>query len=201
LLGACHLALSEQQDSSIPHPEWATEEPFGKASARLPRQRVFRLRCNPPRGVPDLKVAICQNLTLAHLSVNPSRGPQDSACAPGPDTYRPCSAAKAGHNEPARLTSRPVPYARGDGRDRRNNRHSLRSAPSPRVGPDWRSPRRAAQADAGAVRTGLRRPAHRKRRQYEEKAVYLSPHSMLLHELMRYAIEHGLGHRTWAWPR
>ena len=32
-----------------------------------------------------------------------------------------------------------------------------------------------------------------KRRQYEEKAVYLSPHSKLLHDLMRYAIEHGLG--------
>jgi len=39
-----------------------------------------------------------------------------------------------------------------------------------------------------------------KRRQYEEKAVYLSPHSKLLHELMRYAIEHGLGRDDRFWP-
>jgi integrase len=39
-----------------------------------------------------------------------------------------------------------------------------------------------------------------KRRQYEEKAVYLSPHSRLLHELMRYAIEHGFGRDDRFWP-
>ena len=39
-----------------------------------------------------------------------------------------------------------------------------------------------------------------KRCQYEEKAVYLSPHSTLLHELMRYAIEHGLGRDDRFWP-
>jgi integrase len=39
-----------------------------------------------------------------------------------------------------------------------------------------------------------------KRRQYAEKAVYLSPHSKLLHELMRYAIEHGLGRDDFFWP-
>lgn len=31
-----------------------------------------------------------------------------------------------------------------------------------------------------------------KRRQYEEKPVYLRPHSALLGDLMRYAIEYGL---------
>jgi len=39
-----------------------------------------------------------------------------------------------------------------------------------------------------------------KRRQYEEKAVYLSPQSKLLHELMRYTIEHGLGRDDRFWP-
>jgi len=39
-----------------------------------------------------------------------------------------------------------------------------------------------------------------KRRQYEEKAVYLSPQSKLLHELMRYAIEHGFGRDDRFWP-
>jgi integrase len=39
-----------------------------------------------------------------------------------------------------------------------------------------------------------------KRRQYEEKAVYFSPHSALLGELMRYAIEHGLGRDDRFWP-
>jgi integrase len=39
-----------------------------------------------------------------------------------------------------------------------------------------------------------------KRRQYEEKAVYLSPHSALLSDLMRYAIEHGLARDDRFWP-
>lgn len=39
-----------------------------------------------------------------------------------------------------------------------------------------------------------------KRREYEEKAVYLSPHSALLNELMRYAIEHGLRRDDRYWP-
>jgi len=39
-----------------------------------------------------------------------------------------------------------------------------------------------------------------KRRQYEEKAVYFSPHSVLLNNLMRYAIEHGLGRDDRFWP-
>jgi len=39
-----------------------------------------------------------------------------------------------------------------------------------------------------------------KRRQYEDKAVYLSPHSALLGDLMRYAIEHGLGRDDRFWP-
>jgi integrase len=39
-----------------------------------------------------------------------------------------------------------------------------------------------------------------KRRQYEEKAVYFSPHSALLGDLMRYAIEHGLARDDRFWP-
>jgi integrase len=39
-----------------------------------------------------------------------------------------------------------------------------------------------------------------KRRQYEEKAVYLNPRSPLLHDLLRYAVEHGLGRDTRYWP-
>jgi integrase len=39
-----------------------------------------------------------------------------------------------------------------------------------------------------------------KRRQYEEKAVYLNPHSSLLHELLRYAVEHGLARDDRYWP-
>jgi integrase len=39
-----------------------------------------------------------------------------------------------------------------------------------------------------------------KRRQYEEKAVYLSPQSKLLHDLLRYAIEHGLARDDRFWP-
>lgn len=39
-----------------------------------------------------------------------------------------------------------------------------------------------------------------KRRQYEEKAVYLSPFSALLGDLMRYAIEHGLARDDRYWP-
>jgi hypothetical protein len=42
-----------------------------------------------------------------------------------------------------------------------------------------------------------------KRRQYEEKAVYLNPHALLLHELLRYAVEHGLAQddRYWLMTR
>jgi integrase len=39
-----------------------------------------------------------------------------------------------------------------------------------------------------------------RRRQYEEKAVYLSPQSKLMHNLMRYAIEHALGRDDRFWP-
>ena len=39
-----------------------------------------------------------------------------------------------------------------------------------------------------------------KRRQYEEKAVYLSPRSALLNQLMHYALEHGLGRDDRYWP-
>jgi integrase len=39
-----------------------------------------------------------------------------------------------------------------------------------------------------------------KRRQYEEKAVYLNPQSPLLHDLLRYAVEHGLAPGDRYWP-
>ena len=39
-----------------------------------------------------------------------------------------------------------------------------------------------------------------KRRQYEEKAVYLNPRSPLLHDLLRYAVEHGLARDARYWP-
>jgi integrase len=39
-----------------------------------------------------------------------------------------------------------------------------------------------------------------KRRQYEEKAVYLNPRSSLLHDLLRYAVEHGLARDSRYWP-
>lgn len=39
-----------------------------------------------------------------------------------------------------------------------------------------------------------------KRRQYEEKAVYLNPRSSLLHELLRYAVDHGLARDDRYWP-
>jgi integrase len=39
-----------------------------------------------------------------------------------------------------------------------------------------------------------------KRRQYEEKAVYLNPRSSLLHDLLRYAVEHGLARDARYWP-
>jgi len=39
-----------------------------------------------------------------------------------------------------------------------------------------------------------------KRRQYEEKAVYLNPQSSLLHELLRYAVDHGLARVDRYWP-
>jgi integrase len=39
-----------------------------------------------------------------------------------------------------------------------------------------------------------------KRRQYEEKAVYLSPRSALLNQLMHYALEHRLGRDDRYWP-
>ncbi len=39
-----------------------------------------------------------------------------------------------------------------------------------------------------------------KRRQYEEQAVYLNPRSSLLHDLLRYAVEHGLARDTRYWP-
>jgi integrase len=39
-----------------------------------------------------------------------------------------------------------------------------------------------------------------KRRQYAEKAVYLSPHSALLNDLLRYAVEHGLARDDRFWP-
>jgi len=39
-----------------------------------------------------------------------------------------------------------------------------------------------------------------KRRQYEEKAVYLNPQSSLLHELLRYAVDYGLARDDRYWP-
>jgi integrase len=38
------------------------------------------------------------------------------------------------------------------------------------------------------------------RRRYEEKTVYLNPRSPLLHDLQRYAVEHGLARDARFWP-